>query len=61
MDELHSTEWWRWKLYRLIADFLFNPTDRGETHIKSILRDYRRFPGAPAAAGDEHDRAMDSY
>lgn len=60
MDDMNSTDWWRWKMYRLISDYLYNPTDINEASLKAILTDYRRFRKAQNSRfGDEHERLMD--
>lgn len=62
MDDINSTEWWRWKMLRLVADYLYNPTELNEAHIKAVLRDYRRFHLDKAAQfSDEHEQVMDYY
>lgn len=60
MDDTNSTDWWRWKMYRLISDYLYNPTEVNEASLKAILRDYRRFRKAQNPRfGDEHEQLMD--
>lgn len=60
MDDVNSTDWWRWKMYRLISDYLYNPTDMNEASLKAILKDYRRFRKTQSRRfGDEHERVMD--
>lgn len=62
MDDINSTEWWRWKMLRLVADYLYNPTELNEAHIKAVLKDYRRFQlDKVTQFGDEHEQAMDYY
>ncbi len=60
MDDMNSTDWWRWKMYRLICDYLYNPTDINEASLKATLRDYRRFrKNQSTRCGDEHEQLMD--
>jgi len=62
MDDINSTEWWRWKMLRLVADYLYNPTELNEAHIKAVLKDYRRSHLDKAAQfSDEHEQVMDYY
>lgn len=62
MDDINSTEWWRWKLYRLISDFLYNPTEVNEASLQSVIKDYRRLQQRRGGCfGDEHERLMDYF
>jgi hypothetical protein len=61
-DDIYSTEWWRWKMFRLIADYLYSPTELNEAHIRAVLRDYQRFQRDQVTQiDDEHERVMDYY
>lgn len=38
-----SQEWWRWKMYKQIADFIHNPSMEREEHITDMLTEYRYY------------------
>jgi len=61
MDEPYSNEWWRWRMYRKIADYLYDPTPAAQADIYSILREYQlqQQQAAPHRHRDEHEWAMD--
>jgi len=60
MDDMNSTDWWRWKMYRLISDYLYNPNELNEASLKAILKDYKRFrKHQETRFGDEHEQLMD--
>lgn len=43
MNEKLTTEWWRWEMYRLMADFINRPSDVNEARIKALMGEYRNF------------------
>ncbi len=62
MDEPYSTDWWRWKLYRQIADYLHQPSVAGQADVQALLQAYRdqqlsQLPQPPHR--DEHEWVMD--
>jgi hypothetical protein len=61
MDEPYSTEWWRWKLYRQIAEYLHQPSVAGQAAVQSLLQAYReqQLQSPPSALRDEHEWVMD--
>jgi hypothetical protein len=60
MDEPYTPDWWRWKLYRQIADYLHQPTVTGQAAVNALLQTYRdqQQPTRPAHQ-DEHEWVMD--
>jgi hypothetical protein len=61
MDEPYSTEWWRWKLYRQIAEYLHQPSVAGQATVQSLLQAYRdqQLQSPQFAPRDEHEWVMD--
>lgn len=62
MDEPYNIEWWRWKLYRQIADYLHRPSVEGQAAVQAMLQAYRDQQQNPAPRPphrDEHEWVMD--
>ena len=61
MDEPYSTEWWRWKLYRQIAEYLHQPSVAGQAAVHALLQAYRDQQAQPPAsnARDGHEWVVD--
>ena len=61
MEEPYSTEWWRWKLYRQIAEYLHHPSVDGQAAVHTLLQAYRdqQLQPAHSAHRDEHEWVMD--
>lgn len=60
MNTPYSTEWWRWKMYRQIAEYLHQPSVQGQTGIHALLQAYRkqREPARPQSQ-DEHEWGLE--
>ena len=62
MEEPYSIEWWRWKLYRQIADYLHQPSVEGQAAVQAMLQAYRDQLDSHALRPphrDEHEWVMD--
>ena len=60
MEEKYSSDWWRWQMYRMLADLLHDPNDLTEARITSLIREYRKFSAQSAqVSSDEHEWLMD--
>ena len=43
MHDEPSTEWWMWKLYRQVAEYLRNPDSAAEAQLFALARAYRKY------------------
>ncbi len=60
MEEKYSTEWWRWQLYRQIADYLHQPNITAQASLNALLQAYRhQHQGLQTPPKDEHEWVMD--
>lgn len=61
MDDKNSIEWWRWRLYRGIADYLHAPTPERHAAVTAVMAEYKdhRQSSPVPSAGDEHEWVMD--
>ncbi len=60
MEDQYSTEWWRWQLYRRIADYLHDPSEAGQAAVTALMSQYRRHHAQPSTSCyDEHEWVMD--
>lgn len=61
MEEKYSTEWWRWQLYRQIADYLHQPNSSAQASLNALLQAYRQQQQGqqPLPQRDEHEWVMD--
>lgn len=41
MDEQRTTDWWLWQMYRLVAEYVNDPTDVTESRLKALILEYR--------------------
>lgn len=41
MDEPDNTEWWLWQMYRQVAAYVNEPTQRNELRLRALIDDYR--------------------
>lgn len=61
MSEKYSTEWWRWRINRKLADYIDNPSQRRHDELTALLREYRQHCQMRPYANvrDEHEWAME--
>lgn len=61
MAEKYSTEWWRWRINRKLADYIDEPSTAHHGELTALLEEYRQFCEMRQYAGmrDEHEWAMD--
>ncbi len=57
MEIPYTTEWWRWKIYRRIAEYLHDPSFQGQMGIHAMLQAYREQQQSDTATAhqDEHE------
>ena len=42
-QEQCSNDWWLWRLYREVAEYVNQPSVSGEQEIRALLAEYREF------------------
>lgn len=63
MEKESSLDWWRFELYRHIAQFVHNPADHTEARLTALIGEFRRFSDRrrQVRPADEHEYALNFY
>ena len=60
MKQEYSVDWWRYQLYRHIAQFVHNPGDHTQEKLTALITEFRRQTEQQhlGQLSDEHEYAM---
>ena len=63
MEKESSLDWWRFELYRHIAQSVHNPADHTQAKRTALIGEFRRFSEGhvQAKSADEHEYALNYY
>lgn len=61
MKKLFSVDWWRWEMYRHVAQFVHTPSAANQSKLMSLISEFREQSEQRAAPrdNDEHEYVMD--
>lgn len=59
-EEKYSTDWWLWRMYREVAEYVSCPSAEAELRLRSLIGEYRNFcEQKQLGLLDPHQRAVD--
>lgn len=60
MNREFSVDWWRYELYRHVAQYIHNPGDQTQAKLNALIAEFRRRSELQQSgdALDEHEYAM---
>src|SRR3569833_3270204 len=55
MKKLFSVDWWRWEMYRHVAQFVHSPSAANQSKLMSLISEFREQSEQRAAPRDSDD------
>lgn len=43
MEQEYTREWWLWQMYRLVAEFVNEPSGANEARLRATMARYQRY------------------